>query len=394
MSTIYFDAKRAFLNKRGLGNYSRDAVRLMTTYAPDNEYILFSPKIDKVFPEDYPWVRKDDAKLVIPSGIWKTMPSLWRSYGCTRDILKTPGKAKNTIYWGLSGEVPIGIRKTGCKVVVTMHDAIFMRYPELYSATYRRLFARKVQYACDAADLIIAISEQTKRDLIEFFGADEKKTRVVYQGCSNIFREYAAKVGAVNCLPVEDKENVSRQASEVCTKYALPERYVLDVGAIEPRKNLLQLVRAMGEAKIELPLVAIGGRSSYADKCAQEAERSGVKLLLRHEVSFADFPALYAGAEVLCYPSVFEGFGIPILEAMCVGTPVLTSTGSCFKETGGEAALYANPTDTKEIGEQLRKILTDRGLRKRMRQKGYEQADKFRDEKVAANLIAAIKSIV
>lgn len=333
---IVFDAKRYFHNSRGLGNYSRDVVRLIREYAPDWEVVL----MDKS--------------------------------GLSRSFMNIP---PCDIYHGLSGELPFTIGRSQARSVVTMHDAIFIRYPELYSPTYRWLFTQKVRFACKAADTIIAISEQTKRDMIEFFHADESKIRVVYQGCSNIFRQ-----------PIS-----AEQVAEVKKKYDLPENYLLDVGAMEPRKNLKKLIQAMAAAKIDLPLVAIGGHSKYADEAAALAQQSGVTLLLRHGVTFADFPAIYKGAEVLCYPSIFEGFGIPILEAMCVGTPVLTSTGSCFAETGGEAALYANPLDIEEIGAQLNRILTNNHLRQEMVAKGAVQANRFTDEQVAKNLIRVLQ---
>lgn len=333
---IVFDAKRYFHNSRGLGNYSRDVVRLIREYVPDWEVVL----MDKS--------------------------------GLSRSFMNIP---PCDIYHGLSGELPFTIGRSQARSVVTMHDAIFIRYPELYSPTYRWLFTQKVRFACKAADTIIAISEQTKRDMIEFFHADESKIRVVYQGCSNIFRQ-----------PIS-----AEQIAEVKKKYDLPENYLLDVGAIEPRKNLKKLIQAMAAAKIDLPLVAIGGHSKYADEAAALAQQSGVTLLLRHGVTFADFPAIYKGAEVLCYPSIFEGFGIPILEAMCVGTPVLTSTGSCFAETGGEAALYANPLDIEEIGAQLNRILTNNHLRQEMVAKGAVQANRFTDEQVAKNLIRVLQ---
>lgn len=356
---IAFDAKRAFWNNRGLGNYSRDVIRLLATYAPANEYFLCG------VPNRQRETLLRQGTVVAPEGWWKYLPSLWRSGGMLSQLQGMD------VYHGLSGELPWGIEKTGIKSVVTMHDAIFVRYPELYSTTYRWLFTKKVQYACNVADIIIAISEQTKRDLVEFFHADEKKIRVVYQGCSNIFRESVTEL----------------QIAEVRRKYALPDCYLLDVGAIEPRKNMKNLLRAMAVAGVSLPLVAIGGKSRYADEMAAEAKRLGVYLRMLHNVPFADFPAIYKAAEVMCYPSIFEGFGIPILEAMCVDTPVLTSTGSCFAETGGDAALYADPLNPKEIGTQLLRILNEDGLRKEMIQKGQEQAARFTDERVAANLI-------
>lgn len=336
---IAFDAKRYFHNQRGLGNYSRDVVRLIRTYAPDWELNL----IDKT--------------------------------GLARSFMRVPSC---DIYHGLSGELPFGIGRNGEKSMVTMHDAIFVRYPELYSPTYRWLFTQKVKYACKVANIIIAISEQTKRDMIEFFHADESKIKVVYQGCSNLFRQ-----------PISNEQITAVQA-----KYDIPKTYLLDVGAIEPRKNLHNLIRAIASAHIDLPLVAIGGHSKYADEAAVLAQQLGVNLLLRHQIPFVDFPAIYKGAHVLCYPSIFEGFGIPILEAMCVGTPVLTSTGSCFGETGGKAALYANPLDVDEIGAQLAAIASNEQLRAQHIALGFEQADLFKDEKVAQILIHVYQSLV
>jgi len=338
---IAFDAKRYYHNHRGLGNYSRDVIRLLDKYEPD-------------------WT----LQLVDKSGL-------------ARSFMHVP---ECDIYHGLSGELPFGITHAKAKSIVTMHDAIFVRYPELYSPTYRWLFTQKVKYACQAADRIIAISEQTKRDMIEFFHADEKKIHVVYQGCNYLFRQVVS-------------DNL---VAKVKTEYALPDKYLLDVGAIEPRKNLHALICAIASAKIDLPLVVIGAGShgDYAKEARWLAHDLKVKLIFCRNVSFGDFPAIYKGAHVLCYPSIFEGFGIPILEAMCVGTPVLTSTGSCFGETGGDAALYADPYSVEEIGCQLARLVEDEALRKQQISKGYAQAELFSDERVATNLINQYQSLL
>lgn len=355
--TIAFDAKRAFANKRGLGNYSRDVIRLMAQYAPQNDYVLFGTPS--------PMFNPGQARVVSPQGLWRGFPALWRSHGCLEAMEGID------IYHGLSGELPFGIHRRGFKTVVTIHDAIFIRYPHLYSAGYRKMFTKKVQYTCDHADLIIAISEQTKRDILEFFHADERKIRVVYQGCNNRFRE-----------PVS-----ADALAKVRAQYYLPEQYVLTVGAIEPRKNLKKLIEAMSIAHIEMPLIAVGGKSKYADEMADLARSRGVDLRYLHSLPFEDLPAVYKGANMLCYPSIFEGFGIPILEAMCMGTPVLTSTGSCFAETGGDAALYADPLDAEDIARHMQRILDDAFLRQAMVERGHQQAKKFTDEQVANHLI-------
>ena len=359
---IAFDAKRAYHNTRGLGNYSRDVIRLLTSYAPENEYFLLAkPTNQYVFP---------NTKTIPPKYGWSIFPSLWRSCGCVKELRDMD------VYWGLSGELPFGIHRLPIRKVVTIHDAIFIRYPELYSASYRTLFARKVQYACDCADVIIAISEQTKRDIVEFFHADESKIHVVYQGCNNCYRE-----------PILDS-----QINSVRLRYKLPDQYILTVGAIEPRKNLQNLIKAMATEHIDVPLIAVGGKSTYADQMATLANEKGVDLRFIHGIPLADLPAVYKAATVFCYPSIFEGFGIPILESMCVGTPVLTSTGSCFAETGGEAARYANPFVPEEIGAQLSRVLVDTVERKKMISQGFEQAAHFADEQVAANIIRVVLS--
>lgn len=356
---IAFDAKRAFANARGLGNYSRDTIRLLATFAPQNEYVLCG--------KPSPLFRLEGAQTLSPKGVWRAIPWAWRSRGCVRDLVREGVE----VYHGLSGEIPLGIHKAAIKTIVTMHDAIFVRNPELYSTTYRWIFTRKVQYACDHADIIIAISEQTKQDLITYFHADEKKIRVVYQGCHRQFRE-----------PVS-----AEQVAAVQQKYRLPEQYLLYVGALEPRKNLLNLVKALAESNVQVPLVMMGAHSAYAEQVADLAAQSGVQVQFLHGIPFADFLAIYRGAKVFVYPSIFEGFGIPILEAMCMGVPVVTSTGSCFEETGGEAALYADPNNPTEIGERIKRVLSDGVLREEMVQKGHEQAKKFTDERVAENLL-------
>lgn len=357
---IAFDAKRAFANRRGLGNYSRDTIRLMASYAPKNEYLLCG--------QPSALYHLDGAQVLRPNALWKPMPWAWRSVGCVSALVRN----HVDVYHGLSGEIPYGICRTNIKTIVTMHDAIFVHYPHLYSATYRWLFTKKVQYACNHADRIIAISEQTKRDLITYFHVEERKIRVVYQGCHRQFRE-----------PVSDEA-----VRAMRLKYQLPDHYLLYVGAIEPRKNLLNLVQAMALCHINVPLVMMGAHSAYAEQVATLAHSSNVPVRFLHNIPFGDFPAIYRGAEVFVYPSVFEGFGIPILEAMCVGVPVVTSTGSCFEETGGDAALYADPHDCQEMGSQIARVLSDRTLRTRMVQAGHLQADKFTDAQVANHLLA------
>ncbi len=367
---IAFDAKRAFHNNRGLGNYSRDVIRLMKTFAPENDYYLAGFPTDK-----YAFVA-ENAHIIQPKSFFYTkFPSLWRSKGCVKQLVEN----SIDIYHGMSQELPCGIENTNIKTIVTIHDTIWIRYPELYSFTYRKIFTAKNKFACKIADKIIAISEQTKRDAIEFLGADESKIEVVYQGCNNIFRQVIT----------------NEQIAEVKKKYNLPQDFLLDVGAIEKRKNLENLIRAIAIGKIDMPLIVVGGKSKYADEMQVLANNLGVseQIIYKHNIAHEDMPALYKAAKLFVYPSIFEGFGIPIIEAQCVGTPVLTSTGSCFAETGGEAALYANPLDPEDIAEKINKILTDCNIAQKMSQLGITNSMRFSDENVANNLIKTFHSL-
>jgi glycosyltransferase involved in cell wall biosynthesis len=180
---IGFDAKRLFCNHRGLGNYSRDLIRLLNAYFPENHYDLYTPKVEIDFQ-----INSKNTSVIQPTGIYKLLPSsVWRTYGMNAEIQRHD----NEVFHGLSQELPIGIEKLKIKKVITFHDAIFVRYPELYPSSYRKIFTSKNIRSCKIADNIIAISEQSKKDAIEFFNADPAKVDVVYQGCNNIFSNVA-----------------------------------------------------------------------------------------------------------------------------------------------------------------------------------------------------------
>lgn len=370
---ISFDAKRAFHNNRGLGNYSRDVIRLLSTFFPENSYYLLNPKHNS----NSLYTPPTGAKEIFPdSFFYKQFPGLWRSKGCLKDIISL----KSDIYHGLSQELPAGIHKTDVKTVVTMHDAIFIRYPELYDSLYRKVFIQKNIYSCKSADKIIAISEQTKSDFIEFFNADPKKIEVVYQGCNNIFRV----------------ESVPTVLGNTRKKYGLPENFLLNVGAIEKRKNLETIIRALHIGKIDMPLVVIGNKTSYLDEVKEIIAHLQLQnqVIFLHNIPTEDLPPIYQAASLFIYPSRFEGFGIPILEALCTGTPVLTSRGSCFEETGGDAARYVNYDDAEEMANEINIILSDDALRKQMIAKGHAHAENFTDDKIANNLMRVYKSVL
>lgn len=369
---IGYDAKRAFFNKSGLGNYSRDLIRVLSELAPDNHYYLFKHKDSK----GIDFETKSNTSTILPQrGIYRKFGSLWRSKGIAQEIKNYP----IDIYHGLSQEMPIGIETSGVKTVVTIHDCIFLRYPELFDITYRIIFKRKYAHACKVSDRIIAISEQTKDDIIHYFKVPEEKIDIVYQGCNSSFYN-----------------NVSNSIKEeVRKKYSLPEKFILYVGTIEERKNLLSVFEAIAKDKIDYPVVAIGRQTKYTDKVKQFVEDNKIEnVSFIHESDFSDFPAIYQMATLFVYPSIFEGFGIPILEALNSGTPVITTAGGVFPEVGGDAALYVEYGNINQMSEKIQSLLNDKALREELSTKGKQQALRFREEEMAEKLMNVYRKVM
>lgn len=368
---IGFDAKRLFFNGSGLGNYSRSTAGLLMKYAPQNKYAFFTPKEGN----RYGFVVPDGAGVVTPQGIKTISGSLWRSYGMST-ALKISGV---DIYHGLSNELPADIGRSGVRSVVTMHDIIFVHHPELYKPADRWLYKRKYSRSCRNADLVIAISRQTAGDLVNYWNIPREKIRIVYQGCD----------------PVFEKPATEKQKREAAMRFALPERYILSVGTIEERKNLMLTVIAMAESGLDIDLVACGRHTRYADRVMEYAAQHGLgsRVKFLHSVPSEFLPAIYQMASAFVYPSFYEGFGIPILEAMNSKVPVITTRGGVFAETGGDACLYVDPMSPEEMAEALRRVLEDSDLSSRMTERGTAHAKGFRESVIADNLMAVYKEL-
>lgn len=359
---IGYDAKRAFCNRTGLGNYSRGVVHGMWSS------VLYTPKITLQW-DGVP----EGATVRRPQGLWRLMPSLWRTLAPAQHV-QADGVQ---IYHGLSHELPLGLPKKVRKVV-TMHDLIVRRYPKYFSVFDRIVHRLKQRHACRVADIVVAISEQTKRDLIDMMGVPEEKIKVVYQSCEPQFWE-----------SVRDERSVN----SVREKYGLPERYFICVGTVEQRKNQFCAISAVRRMPEDVALVIIGRPRGRYGRFA-EAASDGRRVRLLQGVPFADFPALYAGAVASIYMSRFEGFGIPVLESLCCDTPVVTSNVSSMPEAGGDAALYADPDDVDTVAAHLQHLLDDQNFRQQCIEKGRIHRMKFAPEKVSADMLAVYKSLL
>jgi len=374
---IGFDGKRAYHNQTGLGHYSRTLIHSLAKYYPEHEYFLFNPKPSSLFSFN----EKNVHEVKPSSFVYKLFSSAWRSSWVKKDL----EKLKIDLYHGLSHEIPVGIQQTKIKSVVTIHDLIHERHPEQYNKVDVQIYNRKFRYACKHADHVIAISEQTKRDIIEFYKTRAEKITVCYQSCNPAFSQTASE---------EEKARVKKL-------YQLPEQFFLYVGSIIERKNLLNVCKAVNLLKkeINIPLVVIGDGKEYklqAKNYIAENNLQNHVIFLSENVaakssqsfqSATDFPAIYQSAIAMIYPSFFEGFGIPVLEALCSGLPVITSNVSCLPEAGGEAAYYVNPSNPEEIAAGMKKIFSDNSLAASMKQKGFLHAQKFTQQKCAADIM-------
>jgi len=366
---IGFDAKRAFHNFSGLGNYSRLLIQSLSELHKENQYYLYTPKYK---PHTlHRFVNQDNCKIVIPNNIVSLLPStFWRSYFMANDI----NSQNIEIFHGLSGELPFPTLKM--PKVVTIHDVIFMRYPKYYSAYDRKMYEKKFHQACKIADKIITVSKQTADDCIHFLGADSQKIEIGYQSCDPMF-----------FLPANE--------NDIRKVYDLPEKFILNVGTIEARKNLLNLVKVLKFIDDDISLVAIGRKTPYfiqVEKYIKENHLSH-RVKFMHNIPFHDFPEIYSAASVFVYPSVFEGFGIPVLEALAVGTPVATSNISSMPEVGGDAALYFDPLNIDNMATQINLLLHDNDTIAALNENRRKQLEKFSIESIAENVNNIYKTV-
>ena len=374
---IAFDAKRITNNATGLGNYSRFVLEALTEYRPENRYLLYSPSIGR--PELYrELLEHRSVQLHTPHRALAFLGgSLWRNYSIPRLVRE----AKVDLFHGLSNELPLGLyRAQRVGTVVTIHDLAFIRYPQYYKPIDRLLYRRKYGASARAADHVITVSEQTRRDVIDIFGVEEERVTTVYQGCSERFAQIQPEEVAA-----------ARQALR------LPQRYMLFVGSIEERKNLLLAVEALAQLQDkELHLVAVGRRTPYVQQVLDRARRLGVtsRLHLLHQVGATYLPGIYGGAEAFVYPSRFEGFGIPIIEALNAGIPVIGATGSCLEEAGGPTSLYTDPDNADMLASLIDRVLIDISLRRLMIDEGRSYVERFTPKRIARDLSQVYEQVM
>lgn len=269
-----------------------------------------------------------------------------------------------------------------CPTVVTVHDLSFLHYPRAFPALQRLYLRTQARRSVVTARQVIAVSRATRQDLISRWGVPGQQISIVYNGVDSMF-----------CPAAEPEIEAFRRCRQ------LPERFILHLGTLEPRKNLVRLVRAFKRLRQRAPvlqdvkLVLAGGRGWGYQKLFAEV----IRLELDREVLFPGYvadeelPWWYRAAEVFAYPSLLEGFGLPVVEAMACGTPVVTSTTSALPEVAGDAALLVDPTSVEQLATALQRLLTEPELARELRERGLRQASRFSWQRAAQETVAVYR---
>ena len=365
---LAFDAKRIFHNSTGLGNYSRTTVQNLKTLFPENKYFLITPDISD---HNYalPFLEKD--YIVIKSSI-KGAGALWRTLGVSSDLIKH----NVHIYHGLSNELPAGLQSKRIRSVVTIHDLLFLDFPADYKWADRKIYRLKFQRACEKANKVIAISHATKEKIVDYFKIPEDKISVIYQ--------------AVN--PFYSAESPEVIKATVRRKWDIHYGFMLFVSANSPRKNIMGVLKSLSLLKDIPPLVVVGpGKFTEAREYAKKHKLS---VVFTGRISNAELRALYQQCALLIYPSLGEGFGIPIVEAMMSKAPVITSHLSSMPEAGGDAAYYIDPYDPDSIASGIMDLLDHPEKRDEHIQKSFAQVKQFEASKCTEPLVKLYQSLI
>jgi glycosyltransferase involved in cell wall biosynthesis len=317
-----------------------------------------------------------DALWNVPDLFVRANDGFRRSGGVTR--VRVPSRP-NIAHW----TYPLPIKIAGARNVYTLHDLVPLRLPYT-TLDNKRIYFKMVRRLAQRADHIVTVSENSKRDIISLLGAPESRVSVTYQAVA-IPRAYAEK-------PLDLVRN------EIQGTFGLQHgSYFLFFGSIEPKKNVGRLIEAYLAADVDTPLVIVAAQSWKREQelrplagerlpYAQQGEDPRSKVILRDYVSFPVLVSLIRGAKAVLFPSLYEGFGLPVLEAMSLGTPVLTSNVSSLPEVAGEAAILVDPYDVREMAEAIKALDADDNLRSALRERGPKQAEKFSTDRYQARL--------
>jgi glycosyltransferase involved in cell wall biosynthesis len=370
---IGIDATALPLQPVGAGIYMINLVRALAAVNERDELVIFT----------HPAGRKQMAVQESKHFRWAVVPDksiprrlFWEQIGLPRLVGKMRLDLLHSLHYTRPWRLP-------CRSVVTFHDMTFFLYPQLHTRSKQAFFPLTIRASARSADAIIAVSESTRADSIRLLGIPGEKIIATPLGVDPAFR------------PIRDLESLD----VVRQRYNLPDRFILYVGLVEPRKNLSGLIRAYRsalEGGIAHRLVVVGRFGWSYQQVLDEIEALG----LQERVQFtgyipqADLPIVYNLASLFVYPTLYEGFGLPALEAMACGTPVVTSNVASLPEIIGEAGVLIPPGDQQALSQALQDVLSDPGLQTHLAIKGPQQASQFTWERTARQTLQVYRQVL
>jgi len=375
MARIGIDYTAAARQRAGIGRYTRELVGALLALESPHQYVIFAATGGL---EDGGW-RMENGEWKVE---WRTLPISddWLARLWHRLRLPVPVEAITgplDVFYSPDFVLPPTRRST--RTLLTVHDLSFLHCPEAFVPALRRYLERVVPRSIARADLVLADSAHTRSDIIALLGVPPARVQVLYGGVHPRFRPEAEP----------------REQARLRARYGLGERpYVLSVGTLQPRKNYVRLMRAFTNLKpeeAELQLLIAGGRGWLYQDILAEAEEYGDRVRTLGFVDEADLPALYRNAALFAFPSLYEGFGFPVLEAMACGVPVVCSNASSLPEVAGDAALLVDPLDADGLSGAMQQALEDAHLRRELVARGLAQAARFTWEQAARQLLAIME---
>lgn len=371
---IGIDARSLRCPRTGIGNYIHGIVQMLPQIAPEHEYFLYSNReIELAGVNGDVNRRVDHALTLCPGSVWL----MGRGGALAR-------RDHVDVFWATTAILPAGIPRNVLKIV-TVYDVVWLLFPETMKTKNLvgcRMFARR---AISGADKVVVISRSTGEDLVRFLGIPDERIKLVYPGIHGRY------------TPQEPE----KAAAYISSKYRVPRRYMAAVGTIEPRKNLNLLVKVLeilkSRDKLDCTLLIAGASGWKNSHLYAEIRAAG---LTDAEIQFLgylpdeDLPFFYSGAQVFLFPSMYEGFGIPPVEAMACGVPVVASNATCMPEVLGDAAILVPPTSAEGMADAILRVLGDENLRGSMRAAGIERAQKFGAGRCAREMLRVLSETV
>lgn len=358
-----YDVDSGLPNRVGSGEFCYQLLNSLAKIDKKNEYFIYLPSSPT---QDMPKETES----------WKyevfTSKKLWTLIGLGKKLFSNENKLD--VFYSPTHYLPLNFKVPSA---ISILDVSYAHFPKLFNKKDLAMLKYWGKYSIKKSKKIITISESSKNDIIKLYGVPAHKIAVVYPGIKEIRH--------ANHLSMD----------ELKEKFEIDKKYILFVGTLQPRKNIVKLIEAFSKLKSELDLVVVGRRGWQFDEIFEAPEKFGVKNRVKfiENANDDDLPSFYKNAEFFVLPSLYEGFGLPILEAMKYSCPVITSNISSLPEAGGDAALYVDPESLEEITKKMQELADDRELREKLVKKGHAQVEKFSWEKSAKETLKVLESL-